>query len=514
MLGSSGLAARIFKAVFGIYLCLAVGVTAVQLWLEFTAIRSTIAADLEALGQSFGPGLSEAIWTYDTPLLASMTRGIAQTAIVTGVRVKDVAGRTLAEAGIVIDPADGDDTGVLAHHVHHVVPLTYASPKGDNRLLGHLVLCSDRSVAVDRVKYSFVMILINSVIKTAGLWLILYLAVTRLLSRPLTQLTAAMRRFELAPEAPGPSLEYSHRDELGMLVETTAEMQVRLAASRRELDEVNRTLADAVERKTAELKRSLEELQRSNTELEQFAYVASHDLREPLRMIVSYLALLERRLNERLSGEEREFMGFAKDGAKRLDALILGILEYSRVGRSTSPEAVPLDEAVAAALFNLKTAVTEAEATVTVADGLPLVHGDRTELTRLFQNLIGNAVKYRVAGRRPEVTVGWQDGGSEWMVFVRDNGIGIDPADHERMFGIFQRLMPRDQYEGTGIGLAVCRKIVQHLGGGITVQSAAGQGACFLLRLPKCQVAMAPPSRGDEDPWNPPHSAGGTGLSG
>jgi light-regulated signal transduction histidine kinase (bacteriophytochrome) len=232
-------------------------------------------------------------------------------------------------------------------------------------------------------------------------------------------------------------------------------------------------------------RRAEDELHRSYAELEQFAYAASHDLREPLRMISSYMSLLERRMQDRLTQDERDFLHFAKDGARRLDALILGLLDYSRVGRNRSPEQVPLAEAVRDACENLTAAVAEADARITVPPDLPTVIGDRMELMRLFQNLIGNAIKYRVPGQRPEVAIGWREDGSHWQVFVRDNGIGIDPADHERMFGIFQRLVSREQYEGTGIGLAVCRKILQHHDGSISVESALDQGACFTVTLPK-----------------------------
>jgi PAS domain S-box-containing protein len=227
------------------------------------------------------------------------------------------------------------------------------------------------------------------------------------------------------------------------------------------------------------------DLQRSNAELQQFAYVASHDLRQPLRMVCSYLGLIERRLGERMDAELKEFMDFATSGAMRMDRLILDLLEYSRIGRQdVDVVAVPLGEAVAESLANLQVAIGEAGANVIVADNLPTVNGHRTELTRLFQNLIGNAVKYRAADRPSRIEVGCRVDGRNWLVWIKDNGIGI-PADcSERVFAVFQRLVRDDQYEGTGIGLAVCRKIVEHHGGRIWVEGDEGKGSTFFFTLP------------------------------
>ena len=226
-------------------------------------------------------------------------------------------------------------------------------------------------------------------------------------------------------------------------------------------------------------------LKQSNTELEQFAYVTSHDLRQPLRMVTSYLGLIERRLGAQLDGDLREFFGYAAGGAKRMDALIVDLLEYSRIGRQKRPFVeVPLAEVVADSLTNLRVAIAEAEAEVTVAEGLPRVSGDRTELGRLFLNLIGNAIKYRRSGQAPCIKVSWSDGGDEWVVAVGDNGIGIRPEDYDRAFGIFQRLVP-DDGEGTGIGLAVCKKIVERHQGRIWVESVLGEGSSFKVALPK-----------------------------
>ncbi len=246
----------------------------------------------------------------------------------------------------------------------------------------------------------------------------------------------------------------------------------------------------------AELQAKTFELARSNAELEQFAYVASHDLRQPLRMVSSYVTLLERHLGDRLDEPAREFIGYAVSGVKRMDALIKGLLEYSRVGRGTEGLAqVDLEDVVAAACANLGLEDGNAEASVIIEHPLPSLPGILSELVRLFQNLIGNAVKYHHPDRKPEVRVSAQRRGAEWIIAIEDNGMGIDAEHFDRIFGMFQRLHGEGQYEGTGIGLAICRKIVTTHHGNIWVESEVGRGSRFLIALPA----------GDETP--PPASA-------
>jgi PAS domain S-box-containing protein len=226
------------------------------------------------------------------------------------------------------------------------------------------------------------------------------------------------------------------------------------------------------------------ELERSNAELEQFAYVASHDLQEPLRMVASYTQLLARRYGGRLDEDADEFIGYAVDGATRMQALINDLLAYSRVQRKELELAtVDSGDAVDAALANLRGAIEDREAAVVVDDELPEVRGDLTQLTQLFQNLLGNALKF-TNGARPEVHVGVRRRPEEWVFSVSDNGIGIDPQHTDRIFEVFQRLHTRQEYPGTGIGLAVCKKIVERIGGRIWVQSSPGEGATFSFAIP------------------------------
>ncbi|HEY0157261.1 MAG TPA: ATP-binding protein [Thermoanaerobaculia bacterium] len=246
------------------------------------------------------------------------------------------------------------------------------------------------------------------------------------------------------------------------------------------------TLTDITGRVRAEeaLARKTADLERSNQELEQFAYVASHDLQEPLRMVASYTQLLEHRYGDKLDDDAREFIGYAVDGARRMQGLINDLLSYSRVG--TRGKAVaPLDShaALGRAIANLRLLIAETGALVT-NDDLPMVMADESQFAQLFQNLIGNGIKFRRPGVAPRIHVTARPEREQWVFSVSDNGIGIDPQFHSRIFALFQRLHAREEYPGTGIGLAICKRIVERHGGNIWVESEPGRGATFFFSVP------------------------------
>ncbi len=243
--------------------------------------------------------------------------------------------------------------------------------------------------------------------------------------------------------------------------------------------------ADIAERKRVEaaLIRQTQELARSNAELEQYAYVASHDLREPLGIVANYVQLLARRYKDKLDQDARDFMGYAVDAVAQMRALIDALLAYSRVGRSDkSLEPTDCNQALKRALSNLKAQIEESEAMITVGP-LPMVKGDALRLTQMFQNLVSNAIKFR-SEKKPAVHILARRRGSEWFFSLSDNGIGIDPQYADRIFVIFQRLHEREEYPGTGIGLAMCKRIIELHGGRIWMEPRTEGGTTFHFTLP------------------------------
>ncbi len=226
------------------------------------------------------------------------------------------------------------------------------------------------------------------------------------------------------------------------------------------------------------------DLERSNTDLEQFAYVASHDLQEPLRMVASFTQLLAKRYQGQLDAEADEFIGYAVDGARRMQALVNDLLAYSRVGRrELKVTSIDFEKVVATLQQDLRSAISDSAAAIT-HDPLPTLEADPLQLRQLLQNLLANAIKFR-GKEPPQVHLSAVEGSSEWTIAVRDNGIGIPEGQRDRIFDIFQRLHSRSEYPGTGIGLAVCKKIVERHGGRIWVESAPDYGTIFLFTLPR-----------------------------
>ncbi len=300
-------------------------------------------------------------------------------------------------------------------------------------------------------------------------------ALRAIVSRPLRGVGRQVRRtargdFEHAIAGDGP------RDivELGDDVDTMRRRIVEELAS--------------IQEAHAQLDQQARELQRSNTELEQFAYVASHDLQEPLRKVASFCQLLEKRYKGQLDERGDQYIEFAVDGAKRMQQLINDLLAFSRVGRVTSElQVVELDDVLRHALTSLSAAIEESDAEVTVPPSLPRVRGEASLLAGVFQNLVGNALKFRSREERPRIEVTLARVGDDWQFAVTDNGIGIEPDYAERIFMIFQRLHPKDVYAGTGIGLAMCRKIIEYHGGRIWLDTDAGAGTTFRFTLPALQ---------------------------
>jgi PAS domain S-box-containing protein len=237
------------------------------------------------------------------------------------------------------------------------------------------------------------------------------------------------------------------------------------------------------------LQERAEQLDRSNKELEMFAYVASHDLQEPLRAVASSCQVLERRLGDKLEADTGQFLGFAVDGAKRMQALINDLLAFSRVSRTENRALISLRDPVERALTNLKTKIDETKATISQPTEWPEVYADTTQLGQVFQNLIGNGLKFRNPEVRPHIEIAAQPVEGGWLCSVKDNGIGIEKRYFDKIFTLFQRLHSRDQYPGTGIGLAITKKVIDRHGGKIWIESTPGAGTTFFFTLPSATVS-------------------------
>ena len=329
----------------------------------------------------------------------------------------------------------------------------------------------DLRSAATTLQWVFALIALGLVVLLA----VLAVGMRRVVTRPISDLAGGVRRV-----ADG---------DFGAVVTGTGPREVvELGADVDAMRQQILAELGALRAATERLDDQARDLERSNTELEQFAYVASHDLQEPLRKVASFTQLLERRYKGQLDERADQYIAFAVDGAKRMQVLINDLLSFSRVGRLLR-EHVEVDagDLVAQALGNLSLAIEETGTEVTV-DPLPRVSGDVSLLTGVFQNLISNAVKFR-GETSPRIHVGVRDAGEEWEFRVADNGIGIEPEYADRIFVIFQRLHPKDAYPGTGIGLAMCRKIVEYHGGRIWLDTDGTEGTTFRFTLPK----LAPP---------------------
>ena len=311
------------------------------------------------------------------------------------------------------------------------------------------------------------------------LLVVLTVGLRRVVTGPISGLAAEVRRvaggdFDAEVRGSGP------RELVGLGAD--------VEAMRRQMVSEFHALRDATDR----LDRQTQELERSNAELEQFAYVASHDLQEPLRKVASFTQLLERRYSGQLDERADQYIAFAVDGAKRMQVLINDLLSFSRVGRFTREHAeVSVADLVTQALANLSLVVEETGTTVTVAEDMPRVSADVSLLVGVFQNLIGNAIKFR-GDVPPVIAVGCTDEGPDWEISIADNGIGIECQYADRIFVIFQRLHPKDAYPGTGIGLAMCRKIIDYHGGRIWLDTSVTSGTTFRFTLPKLPADLPP----------------------
>lgn len=380
----------------------------------------------------------------------------------------------------------------------------------NNKRVGTIYIESDLDPLYERVRvYSLAAVFVLLV--AIAVSYVLSAVLQRAISEPVLALARTAQRVT---ESKDYSLRADPRgeDEIGQLtvifnqmlegIQQTEEiLEHEIADRRRAEDEVRRHrdhLEELVGDRTSalqianeRLKRTTDALARSNAELEQFAYVASHDLREPLRTITGFVQLLQQHLKGKLDGTDERYMNFITDGARRMDALINDLLQYARLETRAQPfQPTNCNTVVDLVMENLRASIEETDAKVTHDRPLPTVHGDITQLIQLLQNLIVNGIKFRRPDEAPRIHVGVKKQDKEWVFSVRDNGIGIDPQYYKRIFVIFERLHPHDKYPGTGIGLAVCRKIVERHGGRIWVESELGKGSTFFFTVPVADTGV------------------------
>ena len=332
-----------------------------------------------------------------------------------------------------------------------------------------------------RALFGSVLVLVGSALAVG---IILWVCLKRWVTEPMAELAHRVRR--VSSGSLDEPVVTSGPAEIADLAQDVEHMRVELV---NQVAEIKSSHEDAA-RSHELLAEQARELERSNRDLEQFAYVASHDLQEPLRKVASFCQLLEKRYGDQLDDRGHEYIKFAVDGAKRMQVLINDLLTFSRVGRlNTAPTEVDLNVAFDEAVDNLSAVVEDSEVEIRRPDGpLPTVTGDATLLTMVFQNLLGNAVKFRRSELRPRVVVECgpdpADGNAGWLISVADNGIGIPEEFADKVFVIFQRLHGRDVYSGTGIGLAVCKKIVEYHGGTIWIDPSYTDGTRICFTLP------------------------------
>jgi signal transduction histidine kinase len=418
---------------------------------EFISLVEPVAAALERGGAVDGQ--------YRSPL----PRGVAAVFSESAEHWPRTRKRLLAFVNA--DPAHEE---VERERLHRIFPVYQAAVDRTNRAMIR------RGMALgDHMRSTLLLIVsVNGVFLVAGLW-----AARKYIVTPVLRVERAACR--IAAGESSEAVPVTSADELGRLANAFNQMTSKLSAS-----------IDAMRSSETALARKADELEKANSELEQYAYAAAHDLQEPLRTVTTYSQMLRVRCREQLSSDAALYLSYVESGAARMRTLVRDLLSYSQaVHRAEARVPVDCAAAVQAAVRNCSVAIEETQARV-LHDSLPTVLADTTEIELVFQNLISNAVKYRRDGAPPEVHITGEVQGQTCTFRVRDNGVGIDPAYHERIFGLFKRLHG-PQIPGTGVGLALTRKIVEKHGGRIWVESQPGEGTTFILTLPVAESGVA-----------------------
>jgi signal transduction histidine kinase len=476
------LTGRLFRLVFGWYLALAIVVTAVQLGLEYSAINEDIAANLHSLGRSFAPSVADALWAIDRPQLDALATGMVRATYVTGVRIEDDHGHAISRAGVLPGPVNEAARGFFAPYLVDDMALTIRTLRGEDRVVGRLALYSGRAVAVDRIKYSFFVILTNSLIKTAGLWLIFYLVITRVLARPLAALTQTVSRIEAAAEPEGTPSSGDDRDELARLLLAMDKMQERIVAAQQLLAERN-----------AELAQALDLAESANRLKSTFLANVSHELRTPLNQVLGYAQILV--LDEDLDAGHRQCATEIEASGRQLLNLINDIIDVSRVEAGAAVRTTTtydLHELLAFSVKIVNDVAADCGTSVSLqrADNVPrLVTGDGRMLRQAVLNLLSAVAKRNKGGSVVLVAErGDAAAGARLRLSVDLPATALPAGDLDRLFEPFAVSRMGDAQahggQGTGLELVLAWDYAHLLDGTMTAVRCGTDGARIALEVP------------------------------
>ncbi|MBF0191062.1 MAG: response regulator [Magnetococcales bacterium] len=503
MLARQTLSRRLLHTMFPWYLLLALGMTGAQLVLQYFSVSRDIDRDLASLGRTVQPGITESLWELDAPQLVSMAQGVRHNAIVTGIRIESVHGEIRVTDGTLPDSATDLHPLFPSDALRaSVLPLTHRTPRGENRLIGHLTLYSSQEVVWDRTKYSFLMVLLHSMIVTTGLWLIITWTIRFRLSGTVTRIAEAVTHWRFqADDTPVEKLDYPYRDELGDLVQAFNEGRARLFESLRELNDLNRNLESMVTLRTRELQQAKEAAEAANQAKSQFLANMSHEIRTPMNAIIGmlYLALKTPALSPALHNH----LAKAQGAAHSLLGIINDILDFSKIeAGKLELECIPfgldtvLEQLTDSIGYQAENKGVEFLIRYDVAIP-PTLMGDPLRFGQILLNLCGNALKFTAQG---EVELAFRclhatESELTLMICVRDSGLGMTPETQERLFEKFTQAdqSTTRRFGGTGLGLAISRSLVERMGGRIWVEdSQPGRGTtlCFTVRMPIAEQAQ------------------------
>ena len=475
-----GIGRRLLGAILLFSSVVTLVLTAVQLTFDYRRDKDAIERRLVELESSYGASLADSLWHIDADQIKLQLDGILRLPDFTALQVREVG--AAARPLVVSVGRPQADPPII-----RVIPLVH-DDHGARHIIGELRVEATLDQVYARLAETSLVILATQGVKTFIVSLFILLMVHRLVTRHLVAIAAHLDAYDVHRPVPPLAVERAapaSPDELDRMVAAVNAMRTTLEAAYGELSAANAEMRDDIvarRRAEARLRDLVERLTASNSDLERFAYVASHDLQEPLRIMRLYAQLLDRKYRGRIDGDADSYVGFIADSALRMYELINDLLVYSRIGSGGEAFAsVPLERPCAAALDRLRDDIAGSGARVAI-DPLPIVEADEVQMMMVFQHLIGNALKFRRPGVPPELRVSATPSDEGWVVSVADNGIGIEPSDQD-VFEIFRRQHSWKDYAGTGVGLAICKRVVQRHKGRIWLAARPGPGTtiCFSL---------------------------------